>query len=284
MNAKDKSATAVRKGSQKVNQARNEYPLAVGLGALAVGAVAGLLIPRTKKEDEWMGEQADQLKSRAKEVATTATTVATTHGKQALQSAAEVAKSEAESRGLTKQGLLDRAQAAAGEWVEDAKGKATETAHREGLVPSNLLSQVKQVAERTVEAAKTHVDEAKQELASEAERVKAEVSQKAESIDVRASAKAAELKETAKAKADEIQTKAGELESKARSLSSTARHAVSADDEAEVSIRVERGGRSCCEENVVVEGDMKVEDPGVEADRDAVRVEDQWTEHHKSAR
>lgn len=280
MTTKDKSAAAIRRGSEKVNQARNEYPLAVGLGALAVGAVAGLLIPRTKKEDEWMGEQSDQLKTRAKQVATTATTVATTHGKRAVQDAIEVGKSEAEARGLTKQGLLERAQSAAGELVEDVKGAAGSKADREGLTPSDLASNVKAVAESAVAAAKGHVDEAKRELAAEAERVKSDVTQTAESLENQAAAKASDLKATAKAKAGQIQSKAENLRSTAAGVAND----IAGSKETKVSIEVEREGQTVADREVVIEDDMKVVDPGYEADREAVKLDDEWTEHQKSAR
>ena len=38
-----------------------EYPLAVGIGFAALGALIGVLLPRTRREDELLGEQSDQL-------------------------------------------------------------------------------------------------------------------------------------------------------------------------------------------------------------------------------
>ena len=45
-----------------------ERPLALGAAALALGVMAGLMIPSTRKEDELMGETRDRLMERAKEV------------------------------------------------------------------------------------------------------------------------------------------------------------------------------------------------------------------------
>lgn len=44
----------------------NDYPLAVGACALAVGAAIGFSIPRTEREDQLMGDTRDQLMDQAK--------------------------------------------------------------------------------------------------------------------------------------------------------------------------------------------------------------------------
>ena len=78
------TAEAVRHGAARVGeQARNtarrasgefdhllrEEPLAVGLGALAVGVLAGLMLPATRREDEMLGEVRDRKVDRAREAA-----------------------------------------------------------------------------------------------------------------------------------------------------------------------------------------------------------------------
>lgn len=45
-----------------------EDPLKVGAATLALGLVAGLVLPSTRKENELMGEQRERLLERAKEV------------------------------------------------------------------------------------------------------------------------------------------------------------------------------------------------------------------------
>lgn len=45
----------------------NEHPLALGAVGLAIGAVAAAVIPRTRKEDEMMGEARDNLVDQAKQ-------------------------------------------------------------------------------------------------------------------------------------------------------------------------------------------------------------------------
>jgi gas vesicle protein len=63
-------------------------PLGLGIGAAAVGFVAGLLIPSTRIENEQMGEMSDRLVDAAKETASDAVE----RGKQVAQEAAQTAK------------------------------------------------------------------------------------------------------------------------------------------------------------------------------------------------
>ncbi len=74
-----------------------EQPLAFGAIGVAIGAVIAAMAPRTRKEDELMGDTRDRLVDQAKEV-----------GKEKLEQAKEVANAavgtatkEAEQRGLT---------------------------------------------------------------------------------------------------------------------------------------------------------------------------------------
>jgi len=64
--------TVRRKGRRAQNQLQRmtrENPLAVGAGALLLGAAAGLAFPETEKENEWMGETRDSMVDRAQEAA-----------------------------------------------------------------------------------------------------------------------------------------------------------------------------------------------------------------------
>lgn len=47
----------------------SDNPLAVGATVFAVGAAIGLALPRTQKEDEWLGETRDHILQRAKATA-----------------------------------------------------------------------------------------------------------------------------------------------------------------------------------------------------------------------
>lgn len=69
-----------------------ESPLAAGLGALAAGVLCGLLMPGTRREDEWMGERSDELKEEARELGREVME----RGKDVAAQAAETARQAAE--------------------------------------------------------------------------------------------------------------------------------------------------------------------------------------------
>ena len=72
-----------------------ENPLGLALGAVAVGFVAGMLIPSTSVEDRKIGPVADQLKDRAKETGQEALE----HGKQVAQDVAQSAQETVKESG-----------------------------------------------------------------------------------------------------------------------------------------------------------------------------------------
>jgi gas vesicle protein len=78
------------KGRQAVTAAKGN-PIPLALGSLAVGALAGLLIPETQKEHETLGELSDNLKSAV----TTTAQEAVEHGKQVAQTVASEVQSTA---------------------------------------------------------------------------------------------------------------------------------------------------------------------------------------------
>ena len=63
-----------------------ENPLGLAVGALAVGFLAGMLVPSTRVEDEKLGPMADKVKDQAKET-----------GQEALERGKQVAQSAAQS-------------------------------------------------------------------------------------------------------------------------------------------------------------------------------------------
>ncbi len=56
-----------RRGSSQFDYLRREQPLVLGALAVAAGAAIGALLPRTRREDEWLGEQSDDATDRLKE-------------------------------------------------------------------------------------------------------------------------------------------------------------------------------------------------------------------------
>ena len=58
-----------RQGARRVARGARANPVAIAAGALALGAVAGLLLPSTRVEDERLGHVADDVKERGAELA-----------------------------------------------------------------------------------------------------------------------------------------------------------------------------------------------------------------------
>ncbi len=58
-----------RRGAQRLAGTARANPLALAAGALAVGAVAGLLLPSTRVEDERLGPVADDVRERGADMA-----------------------------------------------------------------------------------------------------------------------------------------------------------------------------------------------------------------------
>jgi gas vesicle protein len=124
-------------GADRFARASEDYPLAVGTGFLALGALLGLVIPHTRREDELMGETSDHLIEGAREKAGELMETGKAMGARVM----DVAKEEARAQGLTGDTLaatlsdiVDRGT----EVVKKAKDEATHAAEEEGLTPSQI--------------------------------------------------------------------------------------------------------------------------------------------------
>jgi ElaB/YqjD/DUF883 family membrane-anchored ribosome-binding protein len=121
-----------RAGAERLETAMEEYPLAVGIGFAALGALAGVLLPRTRREDELLGEQSDQLVDLAKEKGEEVLETS----KKVAQRVGEAAMDEAKNQGLTAEAGADaisKLADKAGEVLHKAKNEATTAAKEEGL-------------------------------------------------------------------------------------------------------------------------------------------------------
>ena len=105
-------------GAEKVENAMEEYPLAVGIGFAALGALFGVLLPPTRREDELLGEHSDKLLEATKDKGQELLE----HGKVVAGRVAESALDEARQRGLTPE--------AASETISDLAGKVGEVARK----------------------------------------------------------------------------------------------------------------------------------------------------------
>jgi gas vesicle protein len=107
----------VKLGARRATGIAQENPLGLALGAVAVGFVAGLLIPSTRVEDEKLGPMADQVKDKARETGQEAVE----RGKEVAQQAAQSAKETAQEAGREHaDGLRESAQ----EKVEETRQQA----------------------------------------------------------------------------------------------------------------------------------------------------------------
>jgi hypothetical protein len=112
---KDKAYHGYEHGREVFTRTADEQPLAVGLGFLAIGVLAGMLLPSTRKEDELVGPTRDRLVNRGREAAEDAVN----RGKHVARTAMDVAKQQAQEQGLTPEALKEKAQSMASQ-VKDA--------------------------------------------------------------------------------------------------------------------------------------------------------------------
>ena len=122
--AKDSVAEATPSGGEVKHKARRakgiaeENPIGLAVGGLAVGFLAGLLIPSTRVEDEKVGPVADRVKERATET-----------GQQALERGKQVAQDVAEQ---AKETATESGREHAQEVAAEAKQAAQETREEVG--------------------------------------------------------------------------------------------------------------------------------------------------------
>ena len=110
---------------QQARQAKGlaqENPIGLAIGSIAVGFVAGLLVPATRVEDEKLGQISDQVIERARQT-----------GQEALEHGKQVAQETAQSAQET---LKDSAQQHGQEVKQTAQENAQEA--RQQATPSSI--------------------------------------------------------------------------------------------------------------------------------------------------
>jgi Protein of unknown function (DUF3618) len=85
----------VKHQARRAKGLAQENPIGLAIGSIAVGFLAGLIVPATRVEDEKLGEASDQVIEKAKETGQEALE----HGKQVVQEAAQSAKETAQQSG-----------------------------------------------------------------------------------------------------------------------------------------------------------------------------------------
>jgi ElaB/YqjD/DUF883 family membrane-anchored ribosome-binding protein len=101
-------------------QMMEENPLAVGVATLALGVLAGLSLPSTRREDELLGETRDRMVDKIEEVGREALD----KGKHIAETAVDTLKDEAESAGLTASNLADKVREVGRHTTEAVKEEA----------------------------------------------------------------------------------------------------------------------------------------------------------------
>jgi hypothetical protein len=138
--ARDKASELGSQAKRQVRRAKlgfwqtmEENPLLIGAATLAVGVLAGYLLPSTDREDELMGETSDHLLDEVKE----AGQQALDKGKQVAGAVVDKVKEEAQHQGLTPEGIADKVKTVA----KEASNTAKDEAKRQNLVPEGMQAQ-----------------------------------------------------------------------------------------------------------------------------------------------
>lgn len=150
-------------GCARFTEAKDEHPLAVGLGFLALGMLAGLVAPRTRYEDEWMGEASDEMADRLAETGEELVE----HSKEVVSQTVETAKHSAKEHGLTGDNLAERV----GHVVEKSAAAVKQAAKEESLSPSAVAEEAKQVAGDVKKTAEESFGKAAADVKREAESI-----------------------------------------------------------------------------------------------------------------
>jgi hypothetical protein len=93
------STDDVKGGAKQAVGIAQENPLGLAIGAVAVGFLAGMLIPSTKVENEKLGPMADQVKDQIKETGAEALEHGKAVASETASAAADAAKSTAQEQG-----------------------------------------------------------------------------------------------------------------------------------------------------------------------------------------
>ena len=92
----ERAKEAANDAAQRASETIDANPLAILAGGLAIGALAGALLPRSEKEKELLAPIGSELAARAK---------------AATSAARDAGQSELNDRGLTKDAAKDQAKA-----------------------------------------------------------------------------------------------------------------------------------------------------------------------------
>jgi len=145
--AKDRAVALKGQAGYKTRQAKlgfwqkmEENPLMVGAATLALGVIAGLSLPSTRKEDELMGETRDRLFDEVKETGQEVLE----KGKHVAEAVADKVKTEVQGQGLSPESVVSNVADKVRTVAKEAVNTAKEEAKRQDLTPDALKSQGQQ--------------------------------------------------------------------------------------------------------------------------------------------
>jgi gas vesicle protein len=111
----------VKGQAKRAASVAQQNPLGLAVGAVAVGFLAGMLVPATRVEDEKMGDLSDSVIEKAKETGQEALE----HGKQVAQEAAQSAQETMKESGQEHaQQVKDSAQESAQDVKQEAQSSS----------------------------------------------------------------------------------------------------------------------------------------------------------------
>ena len=93
------SSGEVKQRTRQVAGMAKENPLGLAIGAVAIGFLAGLVVPSTRIEDERLGPVADQVKDKVKETGQEALDRGRQVAQEVASSAADTAKEQTQEHG-----------------------------------------------------------------------------------------------------------------------------------------------------------------------------------------
>jgi hypothetical protein len=140
-------------------EAMDEYPLAVGAACFGLGLLGGLLLPRTRYEDELMGEAADNVRSEAQHMAEEALRA----GEEIASATAAEAAEEARRQGLTPEQLAETAS----EKVSQARQTLSEVGEEASATVEEVAERARHVAEEAAQTARSKTREKTQAARSQ---------------------------------------------------------------------------------------------------------------------
>ena len=111
----------VKEAAQRGASIAQENPLGLAIGSVAIGFLAGMLIPTTDVENEKLGPVADQVKDQVKET-----------GQEALDRGKQVAQEVASTAQESVQQVKDQVQESAQQAAQDVKDTAQSSAQEQG--------------------------------------------------------------------------------------------------------------------------------------------------------